>query len=297
MSGTSLDGVDAVVADFAPDAWTALRACRRRSSCRSRRSCGPSSSRCSASGPDELARAARAANALADTYADAIAEATRAAGVAAGGHRRGRRARPDAAPPARRRLDAAAQQSGARRRARGRDSRRRFPQPRRRRGRAGRAARAGVPRGALRRRRPSRRRQHRRHRQRHRPSAGADRCAASTPARATRCSTSGTRGIAVAHSTPTARGPRRAASMPALLGDAAGRAVFRARRRRRARAAISSTRSGSTRSSPAGRSHRADVQATLLALTARTIADAIRARVLRGAAEVWSAAAARTIRR
>ncbi|ABA51107.1 hypothetical protein BURPS1710b_3413 [Burkholderia pseudomallei 1710b] len=58
---------------------------------------------------------------------------------------RARRARPDGAPPARARLYAAAQQRGA---ARGADPHRRdrrFPQPRRRRGRPGRAARAGVP--------------------------------------------------------------------------------------------------------------------------------------------------------
>ena len=81
MSGTSLDGVDAVVADFArtggrpcelvaavhvpfePALRDELFALQR-------------------SGPDELARAAQAANALADTYSHALAEAARAAGVA-----------------------------------------------------------------------------------------------------------------------------------------------------------------------------------------------------------------------
>jgi len=82
MSGTSLDGVDAVIADFAPstgkpaallsaahapfapDLAAELLALQR-------------------SGPDELARAMRAANALADTYADAIRAALDEAGLAA----------------------------------------------------------------------------------------------------------------------------------------------------------------------------------------------------------------------
>ena len=82
MSGTSLDGVDAVIADFAPltgkpcaliaashlpfasDLAAELSALQR-------------------SGPDELARAMRAANALADTYAEAINAALADAGVAA----------------------------------------------------------------------------------------------------------------------------------------------------------------------------------------------------------------------
>ena len=81
MSGTSLDGVDAVIADFAPgdgrfcatlgaahiafvpDLRGELLALQ-------------------ASGADELVRAARAANALADCYAEAIGDACRAAGVA-----------------------------------------------------------------------------------------------------------------------------------------------------------------------------------------------------------------------
>ncbi len=82
MSGTSMDGVDAVVADFtptqagpcallsaahvsfAPDLAAELAALQR-------------------SGTDELARAARAANALADTYAQAIEAALGLAGLAA----------------------------------------------------------------------------------------------------------------------------------------------------------------------------------------------------------------------
>ena len=72
--------------------------------------------------------------------------------------------------------------------------RRRFPQSRRRGGRPGRAARAGVPRGAVRAPdRASRRRQRRRHRQHHGSAARMARCAASTPARATCCSICGAR--------------------------------------------------------------------------------------------------------
>ncbi len=86
------------------------------------------------------------------------------------------------------------------------------------------------------------------------------------------------------HSTPTARGPRRAASMPSFSVTCWRSPISRARRRR-ARAATSSTRTGSTRSSHGRALAPADVQATLLALTARTIADAIRAEC-GGAAEI-----------
>jgi len=82
MSGTSLDGVDAVVADFAPargSPCTLLAAAHV-----------PFPPALSAEllalqrpGGDELARAARAANALADAYAAAVAAALDGAGVAA----------------------------------------------------------------------------------------------------------------------------------------------------------------------------------------------------------------------
>ncbi len=79
MSGTSLDGVDAVLAEFADASCRCVAAVHRafpealRTELMALQSCGP----------DELARAARAANALADAYADAIAAVLAAAGVAA----------------------------------------------------------------------------------------------------------------------------------------------------------------------------------------------------------------------
>jgi anhydro-N-acetylmuramic acid kinase len=78
MSGTSLDGVDAVVADFEPTECRVLGFATRPL---------PSALRdelfaLQASGADEIARAARAANALADIYAEAIRDAAAAAGIA-----------------------------------------------------------------------------------------------------------------------------------------------------------------------------------------------------------------------
>jgi anhydro-N-acetylmuramic acid kinase len=82
MSGTSLDGVDAVVADFAPAPGSRCRvlgvahlplADPLRAELMALQ----------ASGPDELARAARASLALADLYAEALAAACGGAGVAA----------------------------------------------------------------------------------------------------------------------------------------------------------------------------------------------------------------------
>ncbi len=74
MSGTSLDGVDAVVADFSPPSG---RACELVAAASRPLSSGLRGELLALqhSGPDELARAARAANALADAYADAIAGA------------------------------------------------------------------------------------------------------------------------------------------------------------------------------------------------------------------------------
>ena len=97
MSGTSLDGVDAVLAAFDGAGARVLAAVHRPF---------PAGLRAEllalqTPGPDELARAARAANALADAYADAIAEAIAAAGlvaadvVAAGVHGQTVRHRPD----------------------------------------------------------------------------------------------------------------------------------------------------------------------------------------------------------
>ncbi len=81
MSGTSLDGVDAVVAEFGDgDRRCVLRGFAYRPF-------APSLQReliaLQASGDDELLRAARAANALADLYADAIAAACADAGISA----------------------------------------------------------------------------------------------------------------------------------------------------------------------------------------------------------------------
>ena len=82
MSGTSLDGVDAVVADFAPATGlcATLGAAHLPMPDLLRDELGA----LQAAGDDELARAARASLALADLYADAIADACRAAGVDAG---------------------------------------------------------------------------------------------------------------------------------------------------------------------------------------------------------------------
>jgi anhydro-N-acetylmuramic acid kinase len=79
MSGTSLDGVDAVLALFDGATCTVEAAVHRPF---------PAALRAElfalqAPGPDEIARAARAGNALADAYADAIADALAAAGAVA----------------------------------------------------------------------------------------------------------------------------------------------------------------------------------------------------------------------
>jgi anhydro-N-acetylmuramic acid kinase len=90
MSGTSLDGVDAVVVDFAPSSGESPPGHAERQSFRTLGATHvafPSALRAEllalqVAGADELARAARTANALADLYAMAITDACTAAGVA-----------------------------------------------------------------------------------------------------------------------------------------------------------------------------------------------------------------------
>jgi len=82
MSGTSLDGVDAVIADFAPPHGGVCRLLGA-----AHISFAPELRdellALQRAGHDELARAARAANALADAYADGLAAAVAHAGVPA----------------------------------------------------------------------------------------------------------------------------------------------------------------------------------------------------------------------
>jgi anhydro-N-acetylmuramic acid kinase len=100
MSGTSLDGVDAVIADFAP-ADGRLCATLGAVHLAFAPALHDELSALQKSGFDEIARAARAANALAGVYAQAIAEAIDDAGlraddiVAAGVHGQTVRHRPD----------------------------------------------------------------------------------------------------------------------------------------------------------------------------------------------------------
>ena len=150
MSGTSLDGVDAVIAEFAPASGRACELLGAAHATVFAAVCATSCWRLQRPGPDELARAARAANALADAYAEAIAAALHCRGRGRRGSRRRRRPRADVTPSPRRGLDAPAQQCGARRRAHGHRRGRGLSQPRCRRGRARGAARAGVSRGAVR---------------------------------------------------------------------------------------------------------------------------------------------------
>ena len=100
MSGTSLDGVDAVVADFAPATGKPC-ALLSASHVAFPSELAAELSALQRPGHDELARAMRAANALADTYADAInaaladARLTAADVVAAGVHGQTLRHRPE----------------------------------------------------------------------------------------------------------------------------------------------------------------------------------------------------------
>ncbi len=80
MSGTSLDGVDAVVADFAAGGVRVLGCATLPFTAALKDELLALQAPCA----DEIARAARAANALADLYAGAIVEAAAAAGVATG---------------------------------------------------------------------------------------------------------------------------------------------------------------------------------------------------------------------
>ena len=227
-------------------------------------------------GADEIVRAARAANALADLYAHALRSVCLAARRRGARRRRRRRARPDRAPSPARRLDAADQQSGARGRARLHDGGRRLPHARHRGRRAGRAAGARVSRGDVpRARSPSRDRQPRRHREHHRPAAARRRARLRHRARATSCSTCGTRAIATRPSTRDGAFAASGTVDATLLAAMLARALLRARRRPRAPAAISSTRRGSIgagrgeldrarggRAGDAGRADRAHARAT-----------------------------------
>lgn len=82
MSGTSLDGVDAVIADFAPDAG---RVCRLLGAAHIpfAQSLRDELLALQRAGDNELARAAHAGNALADAYAAGILAAIANAGIAA----------------------------------------------------------------------------------------------------------------------------------------------------------------------------------------------------------------------
>ena len=82
MSGTSLDGVDAVIADFAPPGGSLCRLLGA-AHIPFARSLRDELFALQRTGHDELARAARAANALADAYAEGILAACGRAGIAA----------------------------------------------------------------------------------------------------------------------------------------------------------------------------------------------------------------------
>ena len=181
--------------------------------------------------------------------------------------------------------------------ARGIDHRRRFPPPRCRRRRPGRAAGAGAstPRCCT---SPDEDRAvlnlggianftllpraRRRARLRHRPGQRADGCLVRAPHAARR-------------STPTAHSPRSGARRRRAARAPAATSRGSRCRRRRAAAANSSTSTGCSRSC-AGDERAEDVQATLLELTAATVADALRAHAAATRAACWPAAAACTTR-
>ena len=169
MSGTSMDGIDAVVADFGPPHPQPCTLLAGRACSRSRGDLAAELLALQRSGDDELARAMRAANALADTTRTRSLPPSpgRACGAdvaAAGVHGQTLAIVP---PKAGRCNSTTRRASPSDRHVR----RRRFQEPRRRGRRAGRAAGAGLSCGALRWPEPSRRRQYRRHRQHYRFAA------------------------------------------------------------------------------------------------------------------------------
>ena len=164
MTGTSLDGVDAVLADCAPRVPASLAHVHTPM---------PPALRdellaLNASGADEIHRSSHGCPGSRATLCDDSHVTAR--GRQAEGQRsaRDRSAWPDGAPSSRPRLHRAAQRSRA---ARGADRDRRgggLPQPRRRGRRPGRPARSGVSPHRVRQRPAARGREHRRHQQRHR---------------------------------------------------------------------------------------------------------------------------------
>ena len=283
MSGTSLDGVDAVLAEIgsagqirllrthylpyadslrAQAAGAAHAAARRNPPCRLRRQrtgapvCRGGQRDCSTGSPQHRAR--------------------------------DRLSRPDPAPPPCRRLHPANRQCRPAGRTHRHHGRRRLPQPRHRRGRPGRAAGARLPRpdsAASAKSTASS------------PTSAASptspicqqmaRCAAGTPAPATCCWMRGSSGTAAPTTTATAPGQPAEPSIPACWRRWRITPTCTSRRPR-APGANSSTWTGWTRRSPrsAAAIAPADVQATLLEFTAVSLADAV-SRECGGAQELY----------